>query len=90
MHLVSTDTVSRAGVLHAPDPWNGLRTLIRARLIVAVLALPVGLLLAPGAGTVAWEALIATLVAVGLLSVVYQLGVRIRRGMPRRPWPLPS
>ena len=66
---------------HAPDAWSGLRTLIRARLIVTVLALPVGLLLAPGASSTAWKLLAGALVAVGVISVLYQLGVRLHRGL---------
>ena len=66
---------------HAPDAWSGLRTLIRARLIVTVLALPVGLLLAPGASSTAWKLLVGALVAVGVISALYQLGVRLHRGL---------
>ena len=65
----------------ASDPWNGLRTLIRTRLVVAVLGLPVGVLLAPGATRGAWVVLVVALAAVGLLSLLFSIGVRLHRGL---------
>ena len=64
-----------------PDAWSGLRTLIRSRLVVAVLALPVGVLLAPAPSPWAWWVVASALVAIGLLSTLYTLGVRIRRAL---------
>ncbi len=81
MNFAPTEVPRERAMPHAPDAWSGLRTLIRARLIVTVLALPVGLLLAPGASSVAWTVLIGALGAVGVLSALYQLGVRIGRAL---------
>jgi len=66
--------------LDSPDSWSGLRTVIRTRLVVATLALPVGVLLAPAAFPGAWAVLGFALAVIGALSAVYLLGVRIRRG----------
>ena len=77
--LVDVKVARGPAAIHAPDAWSALRTLIRARLIVTVLALPVGLLFAPSASSAAWWVLIGALAAVGVLSALYQLGVRIAR-----------
>src|SRR5262245_1293818 len=61
------------------DAWSGLLTVIRTRLVVAMLAIPVGVLLAPGVNPSAWRVLLASLVSVGLLSTLYALGVRLGR-----------
>jgi PAS domain S-box-containing protein len=63
------------------SPWEGLRTLIWARLLVATLALPVGVLLRPDATEGAWWVLWWSLLAVGVLSAVYGLAARLRRGV---------
>ena len=65
----------------AGDRWQGLRTLTRARLLVASLALPIGVLFRPEAGEAAWWVLGWALLAVGVLSVMFWLGVRLRRGL---------
>jgi two-component system sensor histidine kinase PilS (NtrC family) len=65
----------------AGDRWQGLRTLTRARLVVASLALPIGVLFRPEAGEDAWWVLGWALLAVGLLSVLFWLGVRLKRGL---------
>lgn len=70
-----------APVERAPDPWDGLRTLIRVRLVVATLALPVGVLLNPSADARAVPVLWGSLLAVGLLSALFALGVRLRRAL---------
>ncbi len=70
-----------AGAGAAGDRWQGLRTLTRARLVVASLALPLGVLFRPEAGEAAWWVLGWTLLAVGVLSVLFWLGVRLRRGL---------
>lgn len=64
----------------AGDRWSALATLVRARLLVALLALPVGVLLRPEADAGAWAVLIGSLVALGLLSALFWAGVRLRRG----------
>lgn len=63
------------------DPWDGLRALQRGRLVVAVLALPVGVLLRPEAESSAVGELIAALVAVALVSLASGLGIRLRRAV---------
>lgn len=64
-----------------PDHWEGLRTLIRARLLVATLALPVGVLLRPEASESSWWVMGGALLAVGVCSALFWLGVRLRRGL---------
>ncbi len=76
----------RPGPVSAPaggvgDRWQGLRTLTRARLLVACLALPVGVLFRPEAGEVAWWVLGWALLAVGLSTTLFWLGVRLKRGL---------
>ena len=61
------------------DPWSGLRVVIRTRLLVAVLALPVGVVLGPNADGSSWAVLLGALLAIGGLSALYALGVRWRR-----------
>src|SRR5258706_5482359 len=65
----------------AGDRWQGLRTLTRARLLVASLALPIGVLFRPEAGEAAWWVLGWALLAVGVLSTLFWLGVRLKRGL---------
>jgi two-component system sensor histidine kinase PilS (NtrC family) len=60
--------------------WEGLRALIWARLLVATLALPIGVLLRPDATEGAWWVLWWSLIAVGVLSALFWLGTRLRRG----------
>jgi two-component system sensor histidine kinase PilS (NtrC family) len=62
------------------DRWDDLLTLIRARLLIATLALPVGVLLRPDADEGAWWVLWWSLLAVGAVSALFWLGVRVRRG----------
>lgn len=63
------------------DRWTGLRTLLRARLLIATLALPIGVLLRPEASQSAWWVLWWALLAVGVISTVFWVGIRIRRGL---------
>ena len=63
------------------DPWRGLRTLTRVRLLVAALALPTGVLFRPDAGEEAWWVLGWSLLALGILSVLFGVGIRLRRGL---------
>jgi len=65
----------------ASDRWLGLRTLLRARLLVAVLALPIGVLMRPEATEQSWWVLFWALLAVGVLSSAFWLGARLRRGL---------
>jgi two-component system sensor histidine kinase PilS (NtrC family) len=62
------------------DGWEGLKTLIRARLLVATLALPIGVLLRPDAEERAWWVLWWSLLVVGVASALFWLGTGIRRG----------
>lgn len=61
--------------------WEGLRALIWARLLVATLALPIGVLLRPDATEGAWWVLWWSLLAVGVLSAVFWLGTRLQRAI---------
>ena len=81
MHVALAEVVRDRAEPHAPDAWSGLRTLVRARLIVALLALPVGLLLAPGASSAEWRLLVGAWVVIGVLSVLYHLGLRMRKAL---------
>ena len=76
----SVDTASHAEAQGA-DGWSALATLVRVRMLVAVLALPVGLLLRPDDGARLWSVLAVSLVLVGVLSAVYWAGVQWRRGV---------
>jgi hypothetical protein len=62
------------------DRWNGLQTLIWARLLVAALGLPFGVLLRPEPSLASWGLLGIVLAVVGVLSGLYWLGTTIRRG----------
>ena len=62
------------------DRWDDLLTVIRARLLVATLALPVGVLLRPDTNESAWWVLWWSVLAVGAVSTLFWIGVRIRRG----------
>ena len=70
-----------AAAAAAGDRWQGLKALTRARLLVASLALPIGVLFRPEAGEDAWWVLGWGLLAVGMLSVLFWLGIRLRRGL---------
>lgn len=63
------------------DRWAGLRTLIRARLLIAAIALPAGLLLRPEAGPNAWHVLVWSALGVVAFTVVLWLGTMLRRGL---------
>ena len=65
----------------ASDRWQGLLTLIRARLLVATLALPIGVLMRPEPSPNAWLILCWALLAVGGTSALFWFGVRVRRGI---------
>ena len=70
-----------SGGRRASDRWAGLASLVRARLLVATLALPVGVLLRPEATESSWWVLWWSLLAVGLLSAAYGIGVRMQKGL---------
>ena len=75
-----TDMYPGPGVERPDDPRaQGLLTLIRARLIVVTLALPIGVLLRPDAGEPAWWVLWWSLLAIGVFSALYWLAVRLGR-----------
>ena len=61
------------------EGWEALTTLIRARLLVASLALPVGVLLRPDASVRGWMVMGWSSLAIGLLSVLFWAGVRWHR-----------
>ena len=68
----------RARARGARPRWEGLRALIWARLLVATLALPIGVLLRPDATEGAWWVLWWSLISVGVLSALFWLGTRLR------------
>jgi PAS domain S-box-containing protein len=62
------------------ERWAALRTLVVARLVVAALAIPVGVLWWPGAGSDTSGLMTGAMVVVGAVSAVLALLVRWRRG----------
>jgi len=74
------------GLANAAEPgpqdprWQGLRTLVVARLVVAAIAIPAGVLWWPGAGSESRWVMSAAMIGVGALSAVLAVGVRLRRG----------
>jgi two-component system sensor histidine kinase PilS (NtrC family) len=56
--------------------WEGLSALVRGRLLVAVLALPVGVVLRPDAGAGSWRLMGWLMLAVLALSAVFEAGIR--------------
>jgi two-component system, NtrC family, sensor histidine kinase PilS len=69
------------GPVRSREGWEGLTTLIRARLLVTSLALPVGVLLRPDAAEHGWQVMGVVMLAVGVLSAAFWAGVRVRRGL---------
>lgn len=63
------------------DRWVGLQTLIWARLLVAALALPFGVLLRPEPSLASWWLLGVALATVGVLSAIFWAGTILRRGL---------
>src|SRR5258706_423257 len=58
-------------VSRTDDRWAGLQTLIWARLLVAALALPLGVLLRPEPSLASWRLLGVALAVVGVLSAIF-------------------
>ena len=59
--------------------WEGLAALVRGRLLVAVLALPVGVVLRPDADIGSWRVMGWVIAAVLLLSALFEAGIRWHR-----------
>ena len=82
--MVRTDLGAPAGATYwaagGDDRWGGVRTLIWARLQVASLALPFGLLLRPDPSVRSWRLLGLSLGVLAGLSALYWLGTMLRRG----------
>lgn len=68
------------------DRWSGLLTLVWARLLVATIALPIGILFRPDATAASRWVLCWSLLALGAASALFWLGVRIRRGLVLQSW----
>lgn len=68
-----------AGTTGLDRGWSGLRTLIRARVLVGLLALPVGVLFGSQTAFDGWTTLLVALLALGALSGVWWAGLRLRR-----------
>jgi two-component system, NtrC family, sensor histidine kinase PilS len=64
----------------AVDRWKGLESVLRARLVIASCALPVGILLRPEGVAGAWWLLGGALFALGVASALYGIGVSLKRG----------
>lgn len=64
----------------AAGRWKGLESVLRARLVIASCALPVGILLRPEGVTGAWWLLGGALFALGVASALYGMGVSLKRG----------
>jgi two-component system sensor histidine kinase PilS (NtrC family) len=62
------------------ESWEGLATLVRARVLVVLLALPVGVLLRPDVGERGWRMMGWSLLALGALTGLFWSAVRLRRG----------
>ncbi len=79
--------IERPGTLPGEPPrgaggsWQGLKTLIRARLLIASVALAVGVGLSPDRSESSWWVLWWSLLAVVVLSALFWLGARLRRGL---------
>src|SRR5213075_2698753 len=73
--------IDRATSLSHDDRWGGLQTLIWARLLVAALALPFGVLLRPSPPLASWRLLGVALATVGVLSAIFWLGATLKRGL---------
>jgi PAS domain S-box-containing protein len=68
------------GGLAEHDPWAALRGLVRYRLLVAAVALPVALQLWPDAPARGPWLLVGALATIGAASALFELGTRLRRG----------
>lgn len=82
--MLSLVETSRAGApsgepARSRAAWDGLGALVRGRLLVAFLALPVGLLLRPDTGEASWRVMGWVMLAVVLLSTAFEAGIRWRR-----------
>ena len=66
--------------------WTALRQLVLARLLVASLALPFGLLLRPEVTPQPAWLLTLSLAGLAVLSVAYAAGIRARRGQTAQAW----
>lgn len=61
------------------DRWHSLAVAVGTRMLVAILALPIGVLLNPMGTQSSWWVLWWGLLAVGALSALFALGVQLRR-----------
>jgi two-component system sensor histidine kinase PilS (NtrC family) len=64
-----------------PRGWDALRSLVRARLLVGMLALPLGLLLRPDAEAAPLALVLGAFLALCGLSALYALAIHWRRGL---------
>jgi two-component system sensor histidine kinase PilS (NtrC family) len=72
-------TALTAALANVGDRWDRLKTLVRARLLVATLAIPVGVLMAPRATPESWWVLWWSLLVIGVLSGLYWFMASLRR-----------
>lgn len=78
MTLGMKSTARRGQNGSGADGWSALATLVRVRMLVALLALPIGVLLGPDLEGRSWWVLSAALIAVGVLSAGFWLAARRR------------
>jgi len=79
--MSAANRIETHGDAPSHDPWHGLRTAIWARLLVATLALPIGVLLGPAATQASWWVLWWALLVVGAVSALFALAVQLGRGL---------
>lgn len=82
MHVLSgTGPGATPGTSASRGRWAALGTLVRARLLVASLALPLGLMLRPDGDGASWRVTAGAMLGLGVLSAIYALGVRMGRAL---------
>ncbi len=70
-----------AGAVSEHDPWEALKALVRYRLLIAAVTLPVALQFGPDAPARGPWVLVGALLAVGLASAGFALALRLRRAL---------
>jgi len=68
-----------AGERRSQAGWEGLAMLVRGRLLVATLALPIGVMLRPDAGAGSWRVMGWGMFSVLVVSALFEAGIRWRR-----------
>jgi two-component system sensor histidine kinase PilS (NtrC family) len=79
--MVRTAGSTPAGTAGDARAWEALTSLVRARLVVGMVALPLGLLLRPDADALPVSFLLVAILALFAVSALYAIGIRLRRGL---------